>query len=204
MRRIARVSAQCAAMALAPAVAHAHLVTTGLGPFYDGLYHFAVSPEDFLPLVALAFLAGLRDPRHARALFYTLPLAWLVGGLWVMFHAPLASPVSSLLTAAVFLVTGGCLAANLNVPIVALVVLGGALGLIRGTNFVDVAAGRANLLVLLGVCTGVTLVCVIAMSVTLPLKRTGPIVAARVYGSWIAALGLFLAGWLVHAGSLVR
>ena len=40
--------------------ADAHLNSTGMGPFYDGLMHFLMSPEDIVPVLALALLAGLR------------------------------------------------------------------------------------------------------------------------------------------------
>ena len=55
------------ALALAAAQpAGAHLNVTGVGPFYDGIVHFALSPEDIGAVVALALLAGLRGPAFAR------------------------------------------------------------------------------------------------------------------------------------------
>ena len=33
--------------------AEAHLVTTGLGPVYDGIAHVLLTPEDLVPVVAL-------------------------------------------------------------------------------------------------------------------------------------------------------
>jgi len=47
-----------AAGLLLPAAAQAHLVNTGLGPFYDGLSHFVLTPEDLLPALTLALLSG--------------------------------------------------------------------------------------------------------------------------------------------------
>jgi urease accessory protein len=38
-----------------PRHAHAHLVTTGVGPFYDGVAHFVVSIEELLPVLALGW-----------------------------------------------------------------------------------------------------------------------------------------------------
>jgi hypothetical protein len=32
--------------------AEAHLNSTGMGPFYDGLIHFLMSPEDIVPVLA--------------------------------------------------------------------------------------------------------------------------------------------------------
>ncbi|MBC7799091.1 MAG: HupE/UreJ family protein, partial [Gemmatimonadaceae bacterium] len=64
---------------LAPTAASAHLVQSGLGPFYDGLLHPLVSLEDLLPLLALGVLAGLRGAGHARWLLLVVPLGWLGG-----------------------------------------------------------------------------------------------------------------------------
>ena len=53
-RRAARYVRSCATalgIFLAFAVpAHAHLVNTGLGPFYDGISHLLLSPEDLIPV----------------------------------------------------------------------------------------------------------------------------------------------------------
>jgi urease accessory protein len=43
--------------------AHAHLMNTGFGPFYDGLAHPLMSPEDLLPVAAMTLLAGLGGAR---------------------------------------------------------------------------------------------------------------------------------------------
>src|SRR5271157_3663017 len=58
--------------------AHAHLMNTGFGPFSDGLTHLFVTPEDLLPVIALALMAGLRGPRFGRAVLFALPVASLV------------------------------------------------------------------------------------------------------------------------------
>ncbi|HYQ80371.1 MAG TPA: hypothetical protein VEP68_02660, partial [Anaeromyxobacteraceae bacterium] len=89
---------------LAPAAARAHLVNTGLGPFYDGISHFALTPEDLLPALALALLAGQRGTATGRATLLALPAAWLLGGL-----AGLAGPTSTsaaALTTAALLILG--------------------------------------------------------------------------------------------------
>ena len=54
-------------------------MNTGFGPFYDGLTHLFVTPEDLLQVIAIALLAGLRGPRIGRAVLFALPAAWLVG-----------------------------------------------------------------------------------------------------------------------------
>ena len=102
------------ALALAPRGAEAHLVTTGLGPVYDGVAHFALSPEDYVPIAGAALLAGLRGKDHARLAVLALPLAWFVGGVLgglpgaPAFVAPLWLP---------FLAVGGLVAADLKLPV---------------------------------------------------------------------------------------
>ena len=61
------------AAALCPTPAHAHLNSTGMGPIYDGLMHFFMSPEDLVPVLALALLAGLRGASYGRRALFVLP-----------------------------------------------------------------------------------------------------------------------------------
>ena len=61
-----RVLGAAGVLVLLPIPSHAHLVNTGLGPFYDGVSHFALTPEDLLPALALALLAGQRGSRAGR------------------------------------------------------------------------------------------------------------------------------------------
>ena len=65
-----------------PSTVHAHLVSTGFGPFYDGIIHLAMSPDDLLGVLAIALLSGLLGARHGRAVLFILPAAWLIGGLF--------------------------------------------------------------------------------------------------------------------------
>jgi len=64
-----------------PSYASAHLVTTGLGPVYDGIGHLVMTPEDLVPALAIALFAGLRGAAPGRRALFVLPLAWFVGGL---------------------------------------------------------------------------------------------------------------------------
>ena len=67
------------ALAASPNTAQAHLVTSGAGPFFDGVAHFFVSLDDLLVVVALSLLSGLLGKTAARGLVLVLPLAWFVG-----------------------------------------------------------------------------------------------------------------------------
>jgi hypothetical protein len=44
----------------------AHLPGIGLGPVYDGIFHLLLSPEDLIPVIALALLAGQSGAGSSR------------------------------------------------------------------------------------------------------------------------------------------
>ena len=110
--------------------AHAHLINTGLGPFYDGLTHLFVAPEDLLPVIAVALLGGLRGASFGRMLLFVLPVAWLAGsfaGRWV--PASLTLPA---LTAAVTITLGVLVAIDRPLSLTLVAGCGILLGLLHG------------------------------------------------------------------------
>jgi hypothetical protein len=89
--------------------ADAHLNSTGMGPIYDGLLHFFSSPQDVIPVVALALFAGLRGPAYGRRTLFILPASWLVGCLLgTLAQHPTSWPVAGVS----FLIFGGLVAAD--------------------------------------------------------------------------------------------
>jgi len=206
MRRWRAIAVTAAAALFTPGLAQAHLVVTGMGPIYDGITHFALSPEDSLPVIALALYAGLRGPRPSRRLLGALPAAWFIGGLLICLTGltppPTALPIA---TALLFLGVGGLLAANPDLSARDCAIAAIALGLVRGAaDLAGAPATGASVLNLAGMCVSVFSLFALAVSVTLPLKRFWMIVAARVAGSWIAAAGLLLAGWIIRFGARVQ
>ena len=194
-RRLGLLLAICCA---APS-AHAHLMNTGFGPFYDGLTHLFVTPEDLLPVIALALLAGLRGPPFGRAVLFVLPVAWLVGAATGIFwHIPSTPPA---LTAVVTIAFGALVAADR--PLRLWMVVGGAvlLGLLHG-SLNGFELGRQSAIGLTVVGTGVALFVLVALlagQVT-AVRAAWARIAVRVAGSWIAASGLLLLGWVVRRG----
>lgn len=184
------------ALALVPARAEAHLVTTGLGPVFDGIGHFFMTLEDLLPALALALLAGLRGRESARVVLFVLPLAWLVGGavgLVVGAALPLWVTVVS------FLVAGGLVAADAPLPRRGVIALAVALGLLHGTmNGAAMAAARRGALGLLGVAAALFVVLALVAALVVSLRRPWARIAVRVAGSWVVATGLLLGGWLLR------
>ena len=206
-KRFARVALNtlAALAAFAPVGAEAHLKATGAGPVYDGVSHFGLSPEDFLPVIILAFFVGLRGPRHARVALAAVVAGWFLGSLAPLSGLAFTPILLPSATAMIYLLIGGLLAANLSLSPAFSAGTALALGLVRGAaDMIGVSASVPHALSLLGMVASVFAVFALAASVTLPLNRYWTIVAARVSGSWLAALGLLLAGWLMRYGAQVQ
>jgi urease accessory protein len=167
-------------------------MNTGFGPFYDGLTHLFVTPEDLLPVIALALLAGLRGPRFGRAVLFALPVACLAGSAAGLLLAPQATlPMAETI---VTIALGALLAADCPLPIAAVGGLAILFGLLHGSlNGSELpktnASGQIS-------ATGVavSLLAGQAASVRVPWAR----VAVRVAGSWIVAIGLLMLGWAMR------
>jgi hypothetical protein len=100
-----------------------------------------LSPEEVLPVVAVALLAGLRGPAVSRAVLFVLTTAWMLGAGAAGFGGSLAELSGQLVTAALFLLVGGLLViepftigglGRRAAPRVAVIGAAGLLGLIRG------------------------------------------------------------------------
>jgi urease accessory protein len=186
-----------AATLFAAPSAHAHLMNTGLGPFSDGLMHLVVTPEDLLPVIALALLAGLRGPRFGRAVLFALPVAWLVGSAagWLLVP-PITLPVAETI---VTIGLGVLLATDRPLPLIwvaGLAVLLGLLhGLLNGSELPKTSSsGQISAGVAIALFIAVSLSAGQAASTRVPWTR----VAVRVAGSWITAIGLLMLGWAVR------
>jgi urease accessory protein len=196
-RRIVKAAAMTVAggvgLAACPSAVQAHLVTTGLGPIYDGLLHFALTPEDLVPVLALSVLAGLCGAAQARWVLFVLPAAWLAGGLVGLEARGSVSPVLSSIS---WVVLGGLVAAGVRLPPAATTGLAAMLGLLHGyLNGAAMAQPGLGALGLVGIGAAVfTFVTLTAASVV-PLRAAWARMVARVAGSWIAATGLLLLGW---------
>ena len=184
--------------ALASSVPLAHLVTTGLGPFYDGLLHFVETPQDVLPVVALSLFAGLRGARQGRLVLFLLTAAWLVGGLaGPSLSIPRFGPAAA---AASLLLCGLLLATNAAFPAPATALFAAAIGLAHGLENGGALAGtRAGVPGLAGILAAIFVVSALAAALVVSLRAAWARIAVRVAGSWIAAIGLLLVGWSLRS-----
>ena len=177
-----------------PATAYAHLVSTGFGPFYDGIIHLALSPDDLLAVIAVALLSGLLGARNGRAVLFILPIAWLIGGFFgLKIGGEVSFPIVNTLS---FLVVGVLVAADWKLPLWLVTGIALALGLLHGVfnGSAMVQAGN-GLLPLVGITTAVFVLVAIVAAFVVSLRAVWTRVAVRVAGSWIAAIGLLMLGW---------
>jgi len=185
---------------LLPANASAHLVNTGFGPFYDGLYHLLLTPEDLVPVVGLALLAGLRGARFGRWSLFVLTAAWLAGGLLGLQHQTEAS--LPLVTALTLLTLGALIAADRALPLPVVVGLGLILGLLHGyLNGTAMAQAGLGFTGLIGIGCAVFVIMALMAASVVSLKVPWARIAVRVAGSWIAAVGMLLLGWTFRGGA---
>jgi len=186
-----------AALCLAPQTAHAHLVQTGFGTFYDGVAHLFITPPDLLVAIGLGLLAGLCGAAASRSVVFALPAAWLAGEMaGAFFPSSLALPW---LTTVSFGAVGVLVALNANLPRALLVALACGAGLLHGfVNGSTMVAAGTDRLGMIGASVSVFLVITLASGLVVSLRAHWAQVAVRVAGSWIAAIGLLMLGWLVR------
>ena len=176
------------------ASAEAHLNSTGMGPIYDGLMHFLMTPEDLVAALALALLAGMRGAAYGRRAAFTLPLAWLLGSLFGL--SATATTGSAVLSSFWFLVLGGLVIADAKLSLSVMTALAALLGLVHGyLNGTGMGQSGFAVVALLGLISGVFVLIVLAAAFVIQLRAQWARIAVRVAGSWIAASGLLMLGW---------
>ncbi len=194
-RRVLAALIAGAGSLFAASPASAHLVTTGMGPVYDGIGHLLLTPEDLVSVLALALYAGLRGAAAGRRAMFLLPPAWLAGGI---AGAAIATPPAVPVAAASVLVLGGLVAADLSVPVPAVAALAVALGLLHGFGNGVALAGGAGTLGLVGVAAMLFVLVTLAGALVVSLEKPWARVAVRVAGSWVAASGILMLGWALR------
>lgn len=198
MSRRSQIALVAAGAVLWPATAHAHLVSTGLGPFYDGISHLARSPYDLLAVAAVALLAGLHGVASCRHALFALCAAWLAGGLAAL---ALGDPrIPDVVTAGAFLATGMMAAADVRLGTRGVAGVAAAVGALLGwTTGVDLRAAAGELLELAGGLALLFVTTALATAFVVSRRAAWARIAWRVAGSWLAAIGLLVLGWALRA-----
>lgn len=197
MRRVFAAAVILGWVLCLPSRAHAHMMSTGLGPLYDGLAHLFVSPEDLLPVIALALLAGLRGAAAGRAVLFSLTAAWLAGGAAAaLVSSPALPPVAG---AAVTVALGALVAADATLPRATLAGAAAVIGLTiaAGSPLAQAPLGAAALFSVGATASSFVVAALVAGQVS-SVAAPGGRIAVRVAGSWIAAIGLLMLGWALR------
>jgi hydrogenase/urease accessory protein HupE len=170
-----------------------------MGPLYDGLMHFLLSPEDLVPAFGLALLAGLRGREHSRRALFTLPSAWLLGSVLGLNAA--VTSVNGAWSALWFIVVGGMVAADVKLSMRAFTVVAALVGLYHGyLNGTGMGHSVSAAIAMVGLVSAVFVLFALAAAFAVQLHAQWARVAIRVVGSWIAASGLLLLGWSIRGG----
>ena len=194
LMRAAGVALGALACALLPSPAEAHLVTTGLGPIYDGISHVLMSPDDLVPILAMALLAGLNGSAAGRRTLFALTGAWVLGGIAGFYVGRPLVPTT--LTTASFLLIGGLTAADRRLSPTLVTTLAVGIGLLHGwLNGAGIAQSQREALALVGVGSAIFVLVARASAFVISLRAQWMRIAVRVAGSWVAAIGLLMLGW---------
>jgi hydrogenase/urease accessory protein HupE len=168
-----------------------------MGPVYDGLMHFLTSPEDVVPALALALLAGLRGMPYGRRVMFTLPAAWLLGSLFGLSAAPAGAGMLG--SSFWFLALGGLVLADAKLSLRAITALSALLGLVHGYfNGAGMGLSVSAVVAAIGLASAVFILVVLVAAFVARLRAHWARIAVRVGGSWIAASGLLMLGWSVR------
>ncbi|MGZ9029820.1 MAG: HupE/UreJ family protein [Burkholderiaceae bacterium] len=175
--------------------AHAHLVETGFGGFYDGIAHVVLTASDLLVVVSLALLAGQRGTQAARWSLFVLPAAWFVAGIVGAMRGE-AGATLPVLTTLSFGVAGALAALGARLPPAAVAAYAAVAGGVHGyVNGATLAPGGASALVLAGAAAAAFCVLALTSAQVTALRPGWPRIAVRVAGSWLGAAALLMIGW---------
>jgi hypothetical protein len=175
--------------------ASAHLVTSGLGPFYDGMLHSLTSVPTVLAVSALTLLAARCGPACARAVVLVLPATWLLAafvGWAASLHLPAGSPMLAL-----FMV-GALAAAGYRPSPVAMGAVTAIVALVFGlANGAGASAPDFEIAGFAGTTLVLFVLPALTSALILSLDGASAGIATRIVGSWIAAIALLLLGFLL-------
>lgn len=171
--------------------AHAHLVGDAFSPFYGGLVHPLVSPQDVMAVLGLGLLAGMGGAAAGRRLLIILPLAWLCG----MCVAP-SGAVPELPGILLTILVGVLVAVGRPWPPALVGIFACLIGILHGIgNGQDLMTVPGRFLATLGTLCAVAVASALIAGQAATMQRPWMRIVMRVMGSWLAAIGLLMLGW---------
>ena len=175
-----------------PLAAEAHLVTTGMGPVYDGIGHLLLTPEDLIPVFTMAMYCGLQGARSSRMLLFVLPASWFIGGIIGIEGA--YAPQFPLQVCS-FLLIGVLVAADIHLPASTITIMAAFVGAGHGfLNGIALREGPAAL-GLLGIMATLFVTVALVAALVISIRFQWLRIVVRVLGSWTVASGILMLGW---------
>ena len=182
-----------------PGVANAHLVGTEFGDFYAGALHLVSGPEYLALLLALGLVVASAPATIGRWALATLPAAFAVGAAIALVTAPVLELRPAI--AALLAVLGAVAIYARPLPLTVLALSGAFAGLLLGFDNALPGAvdGIDRWLYGAGVVVTGTVLGTIAIAVARHLRanQSWAILAQRVLGSWVTAIGTLFLGSLL-------
>jgi hydrogenase/urease accessory protein HupE len=146
----------------------------------------------------VTLLAGLRGSQVGRWAVIVLPIAWLTAGLiglqaGIGFDLPWVSVL-------LLLVLGILVATDAKLPAGGVAALAGLFGALQGlANGAALAKLGAGPVAMLGIAGSVFVLTLLVSAAVVSLRPAWTRIAVRAVGSWVAAVGLLMFGWLFQA-----
>lgn len=178
----------CLLASTAPALAHAPIM--GIGGVFGGVIHAVLVPEHGLTLLALGLALGRQkqDARRSGTLIFAAMLTCGLGAAALMGEETFAADLLLLATCAL-----GLLIAAAWMPprlVLCLAALAGLMFAIDSRPDGTSAAESARMLI--GSGLGAAIVLAAAAEGSVYLRGHALLIAARIAGSWIAAIGIMV------------
>ena len=187
-RPIVPGGAAIVALLLAPCVATAHPMP-GVGDFYAGMLHPVTAIECLLPMLALGLLAGQQVRKSAIGMLAIFPIDLTVGAaLGGLAHT---SAVAGWINLGSMAVLGLLVAVARPLPPILLVALSTVLGTTIGlANGAEIGGQVSPYRFIPGLGLAGLFVVSYAIGCVRSLRPSWLQIGVRVFGSWIAAVGI--------------
>ena len=191
--RISQASALVLLMlALTPSRAAAHLVTTGMGPVYDGIGHLLLTPEDLVPvlaMIAVGIWGGQLGNPALWLLPVTFPMVMSMGAMLGLLGIPLPGVEIGIAVSAILL--GAMVVGEVRPKLIVAALLIGFFAMFHGhAHGTELPAGQSGLLYSMGfvIATG----CLHGVGIAIGLFHCWPAgrLALRGAGALISVMGM--------------
>jgi hydrogenase/urease accessory protein HupE len=173
-----------------------HLANARFGDYYAGMFHLLSGIEYLMPVLALGLYSGQQEAVLTRKMLLSFVISLFVGVI-VGFSLP-EYTVFSLLCVLIFILLGALLALKKPMPVILAIALSATAGVLIGLP--NGAAWRRGVMpinYLAGVLVTGGIIVLILAGLVVANEKKWQLIAVRVVGSWIAAIGIMYLPYLL-------